>query len=164
MRGRPPRSTGMDTLFPYPTLFRSRRSYRRRGPARGGAPRLPRCRRLRRPVHRQYDGDGADLPWPVAAGSQRHPGDACRQACRGKGLRRVGDAAAAKGGPTPRDLLSAVALHNAARAVSATAGSTNAALHLLAIAHEAGVPFDLEEFEAAATSTPVIADLKPGGR
>src|SRR3546814_7596482 len=69
-----------------------------------------------------------------------------------------------RSGPTPRDLLSAVALHNAARAVSATAGSTNAALHLLAIAHEAGVPFDLEEFEAAATSTPVIADLKPGGR
>src|SRR3546814_20738547 len=37
-------------------------------------------------------------------------------------------------------------------------------MNLLAIAHEAGVPFDLEEFEAAATSTPVIADLKPGGR
>jgi dihydroxy-acid dehydratase len=54
-------------------------------------------------------------------------------------------------------------LRNAARAVSATAGSTNAALHLLAIAHEAGVAFDLEEFEAAA-ATPVIADLKPGGR
>ena len=68
------------------------------------------------------------------------------------------------GGPTPRDLLSPVALRNAARAVSATAGSTNAALHLLAIAHEAGVPFNLEEFEAAAASTPVIADLKPGGR
>jgi dihydroxy-acid dehydratase len=67
------------------------------------------------------------------------------------------------GGPRPRDILSPVALRNAARAVSATAGSTNAALHLLAIAHEAGVPFDLEEFEAAA-STPVIADLKPGGR
>src|SRR3546814_16331340 len=67
-------------------------------------------------------------------------------------------------GPAPRDLLSPVALGNAARAVSATAGSTNAVLHLLAIAHEAGVPFDLEEFEAAATSTPVIADLKPGGR
>ncbi len=68
-----------------------------------------------------------------------------------------------EGGPTPRALLSPAALRNAARAVSATAGSTNAALHLLAIAHEAGVPFDLEEFEAAA-STPVIADLKPGGR
>jgi dihydroxy-acid dehydratase len=67
------------------------------------------------------------------------------------------------GGPGPRDILSPVALRNAARAVSATAGSTNAALHLLAIAHEAGVPFDLEEFEAAAR-TPVIADLKPGGR
>ncbi|HEY0505519.1 MAG TPA: dihydroxy-acid dehydratase [Lysobacter sp.] len=68
-----------------------------------------------------------------------------------------------EGGPGPRDLLSPAALRNAARAVSATAGSTNAALHLLAIAHEAGVAFDLEEFEAAA-HTPVIADLKPGGR
>ncbi|ALN84234.1 dihydroxy-acid dehydratase [Lysobacter capsici] len=67
------------------------------------------------------------------------------------------------GGPTPRTLLTPNALRNAARAVSATAGSTNAALHLLAIAHEAGVAFDLEEFEAAA-HTPVIADLKPGGR
>jgi dihydroxy-acid dehydratase len=68
------------------------------------------------------------------------------------------------GGPGPRALLSPAALRNAARAVSATAGSTNAALHLLAIAHEAGVPFDLEEFEAASARTPVIADLKPGGR
>jgi dihydroxy-acid dehydratase len=68
------------------------------------------------------------------------------------------------GGPTPRQLLSLSALRNAARAVSATAGSTNAALHLLAIAHEAGVRFDLEEFEAASANTPVIADLKPGGR
>lgn len=67
-------------------------------------------------------------------------------------------------GPRPRALLSPGALRNAARAVSATAGSTNAALHLLAIAHEAGVPFDLEEFEAASANTPVIADLKPGGR
>src|SRR3546814_20561664 len=62
------------------------------------------------------------------------------------------------------DWSSDVCSSDLARAVSATAGSTNAALHLLAIAHEAGVPFDLEEFEAAATSTPVIADLKPGGR
>lgn len=68
------------------------------------------------------------------------------------------------GGPTPRQLLTPTALRNAARAVSATAGSTNAALHLLAIAHEAGVKFDLEEFEAASANTPVIADLKPGGR
>lgn len=68
------------------------------------------------------------------------------------------------GAPTPRQLITATSLRNAARAVAATAGSTNAALHLLAIAHEAGVPFDLEEFEAASARTPVIADLKPGGR
>ncbi|MGO4222531.1 dihydroxy-acid dehydratase [Lysobacter sp. TAF61] len=68
------------------------------------------------------------------------------------------------GGPGPRDILSPAALRNAARAVSATAGSTNAALHLLAIAHEAGVAFGLEEFEEASRMTPVIADLKPGGR
>jgi dihydroxy-acid dehydratase len=68
------------------------------------------------------------------------------------------------GGPTPREILTTTALRNAARAVSATAGSTNAVLHLLAIAHEAGVAFDLEEFEAAAACTPVIADLKPAGR
>lgn len=68
-----------------------------------------------------------------------------------------------EGWPGPLAILSPAALRNAARAVSATAGSTNAALHLLAIAHEAGVAFGLEEFEAAAR-TPVIADLKPGGR
>ncbi len=64
----------------------------------------------------------------------------------------------------PRSILTATALRNAARAVAATAGSTNAVLHLLAIAHEAGVPFDLEEFENASKHTPVITDLKPGGR
>ena len=68
-----------------------------------------------------------------------------------------------QGGPLPRQLITLESLRNAAHAVSATAGSTNAAMHLLAIAHEAGVPFDLEEFQAA-SSTPVIADLKPGGR
>jgi dihydroxy-acid dehydratase len=68
------------------------------------------------------------------------------------------------GGPTPRAVLTPAALRNAARAVAATAGSTNAVLHLLAIAHEAGVPFDLEEFERASRTTPVVADLKPGGR
>jgi dihydroxy-acid dehydratase len=67
------------------------------------------------------------------------------------------------GGPRPSALLTPASLRNAARAVSATAGSTNAALHLLAIAHEAGVAFDLEDIDAAAR-TPVIADLKPGGR
>ncbi len=79
-------------------------------------------------------------------------------ACGALVMRRVFD-----GGPTPSRVLTKAAFRNAARAVSATAGSTNAALHLLAIAHEAGVDFDLEDFEEAAR-TPVIADLKPGGR
>ncbi len=83
---------------------------------------------------------------------------AAARACGAMVMQRLRD-----GGPGPREILSPVALRNAACAVSATAGSTNAALHLLAIAHEAGVAFDLEEFEAAAR-TPVIADLKPGGR
>ena len=68
-----------------------------------------------------------------------------------------------RGGPLPRQLLTPASLRNAARAVSATAGSTNCAMHLLAIAHEAGVVFDLEEFQQA-SAIPVIADLKPGGR
>jgi dihydroxy-acid dehydratase len=64
----------------------------------------------------------------------------------------------------PRDLLTPTAFRNAARLVAATAGSTNAVLHLLAIAREAGVALTLEDFEIASRDTPVIADLKPGGR
>jgi len=64
----------------------------------------------------------------------------------------------------PRDVLTPAAFRNAARVVAATAGSTNAVLHLLAIANEAGVALTLEDFEAASVATPVIADLMPGGR
>ncbi|MBX3693349.1 dihydroxy-acid dehydratase [Dokdonella sp.] len=64
----------------------------------------------------------------------------------------------------PRSLLTREAFRNAARMAAATAGSTNAVLHLLAIAHEAGVELELEDFEAASVATPVIADLMPGGR
>jgi len=65
---------------------------------------------------------------------------------------------------TPRELITVTAMRNAARMVAATAGSTNAVLHLLAIAREAGVPWTLEDFEPASRDTPVIADLLPGGR
>ncbi len=68
-----------------------------------------------------------------------------------------------KNGPLPREILTPAAFRNAARLVAATAGSTNGVLHLLAIAHEAGVALDLEDFETASRATPVIADLKPGG-
>ena len=64
----------------------------------------------------------------------------------------------------PRDVLTRESFINAARLVAATAGSTNAVLHLLAIAHDAGIALDLEDFDQAARDTPVIADLKPGGR
>ena len=67
-------------------------------------------------------------------------------------------------GQSARTLITSVALGNAAAAVAATAGSTNAILHLLAIAHEAGVHFPLDRFDALAARTPVIADLKPAGR
>ena len=64
----------------------------------------------------------------------------------------------------PSALITPTSLRNAAAAVCATAGSTNAVLHLLAIAAEAGVAFELNEWDAIAANTPVIADLKPGGR
>jgi dihydroxy-acid dehydratase len=64
----------------------------------------------------------------------------------------------------PRDIVTRKSLENAARVVAATGGSTNAGLHLPAIAHEAGIEFDLEEVGRIFRETPYIADLKPGGR
>lgn len=64
----------------------------------------------------------------------------------------------------PRDIVTIEALENAATVVSATGGSTNAALHLPAIAHEAGIKFDLFDVARIFEKTPYIADLKPGGK
>jgi dihydroxy-acid dehydratase len=64
----------------------------------------------------------------------------------------------------PRDIVTRKALENAAMVVAASGGSTNAGLHLPAIAHEAGIPFDLHDVCAIFKRTPYIADLKPGGR
>ena len=64
----------------------------------------------------------------------------------------------------PRDIVSRDALFNAAAIVGATGGSTNAALHLPAIAHEAGIRFDLHDVAEIMRATPHIADLKPGGK
>ncbi len=72
--------------------------------------------------------------------------------------------AALEAGLTPDRIITTESLRNAATAVCATAGSTNAVLHLLAIAEEAGVRFEIDEFDAISRRTPVIADLKPGGR
>ncbi|GAA4214276.1 dihydroxy-acid dehydratase [Sphingomonas endophytica] len=64
----------------------------------------------------------------------------------------------------PRDICTRSAFINAARVVAATGGSTNAALHLPAMASEAGIDFDLFDVAEAFKSTPYIADLKPGGK
>ena len=67
-------------------------------------------------------------------------------------------------GVRPRDIVTRKALENAARVVAATGGSTNAGLHLPAIAHEAGIEFDLMAVAEAFRSTPYLVDLKPGGK
>jgi len=67
-------------------------------------------------------------------------------------------------GIRPRQIVTRRALENAAMVVAASGGSTNAGLHLPAIAHEAGIDFDLHEVCAIFRRTPYIADLKPGGR
>jgi dihydroxy-acid dehydratase len=67
-------------------------------------------------------------------------------------------------GPKPRDIVTFEALENACAIVAATGGSTNAPLHIPAIAHEAGVRFTMDDVARVLERTPLIADLKPGGR
>jgi len=69
-----------------------------------------------------------------------------------------------RSGTSARSFLTIDSIRNAATAVTATAGSTNAVLHLIAIAREAGLEFPLDEFDSISRATPVIGDLKPGGR
>src|SRR5450631_1785318 len=69
-----------------------------------------------------------------------------------------------KAGIRPRDIVTKKALENAAAVVSASGGSTNAALHLPAIAHECGIKFDLFDVAEVFKRTPYVADLKPSGR
>src|SRR5207237_10280508 len=64
----------------------------------------------------------------------------------------------------PSQVLTRTAFENAIAAVAGTGGSTNGVLHLLAIAREAGVPLELDDFDAIAERTPIVADLKPFGR
>src|SRR5882757_1231757 len=65
------------------------------------------------------------------------------------------------GSPLPRDLISRKSLENACAVVGATGGSTNAALHIPAIAHEAGIAFDIDDVGRVFERTPLIADLRP---
>ena len=64
----------------------------------------------------------------------------------------------------PSKILTRAAFENAITAVATTAGSTNAVLHLMALAKEANVPLTLEDFDVISARTPTLGDLKPGGR
>jgi len=66
-------------------------------------------------------------------------------------------------GIRPSHVLTPAAFDNAIAAATGTGGSTNSVLHLLAIAHEAGVPLEIEAFDRISDKTPILADLKPGG-
>jgi dihydroxy-acid dehydratase len=79
--------------------------------------------------------------------------------------RRTGAAVvqALAAGLRPRQIMTRAAFRNAATLVMATAGSTNAVLHLLAIAHEAGVALTLDDFDEVSRRTPVIASMRPSG-
>ncbi|HZT72687.1 MAG TPA: dihydroxy-acid dehydratase [Terriglobales bacterium] len=80
--------------------------------------------------------------------------------------RRAGELAMAalRANLRPADILTRAAFENAIAAVAASGGSTNAVLHLLALAREAGVELTLEDFHAVSARTPLLADLKPAGR
>ena len=67
-------------------------------------------------------------------------------------------------GQRPRDIITKPGLENAIAAVATSGGSTNAVLHLLAIANEAEVELDIEDFDRISSQTPMLCDLKPGGR
>ena len=65
---------------------------------------------------------------------------------------------------TPAKIITKTAIENAIAGVAATGGSTNAVLHLLAIAREAGISLSIDDFDRISSQTPILADLKPGGR
>jgi dihydroxy-acid dehydratase len=69
-----------------------------------------------------------------------------------------------EGGPLPRDLVTRKSIENACAAVAASGGSTNAGLHLPAIAHEAGIRFNMDDVAEVFQRTPLIASLQPGGK
>jgi dihydroxy-acid dehydratase len=80
--------------------------------------------------------------------------------------RRAGERVMAlvRAGLRPRDIITRASIENAIASVATTGGSTNAVLHLLAIAQEAGVELALADFDRISARTPLIADLKPSGR
>ncbi|MEW5981853.1 MAG: dihydroxy-acid dehydratase [Acidobacteriota bacterium] len=142
-----------------------------------------------RAAGRMTDGDLMELenhacPGPGACGGQ-FTANTMATACEFLGIAPMGSAAIPamaagkdpaarragrlvmdllRGGVLPRHILTRAAIENAVAGVVATGGSTNAVLHLLAIAREAGVPLHIDDFNPISDRVPLLADLKPGGR
>ena len=123
----------------------------------------PGAGRLRRPVHRQHHGHGDGTHRPLAHGYGRgSAGGHAQEAMSRRCGEVVMDAVRRK--LRARDICTRAAFENAIAGVAATGGSTNAVLHLLAMAREAGVPLTIDDFDAVCARTPIFVDLKPAGR
>ena len=141
-----------------------RRTRHRRGAARRRAHRDPRPGQLRRHVHREHDGvgdRGARVCRCLTARRRKPSSDEKRDDCRRAGAAVV---ELIKAGITPRDILTKKAFENAITVTIALGGSTNAVLHLLAIAHAARVRLGLQDFTRIGKRVPVLADVRPSGR
>src|SRR6516162_5951086 len=125
--------------------------------------RLPVGRLVWRPLHRQHDGLRVRSDRPRTARLGRGTGALrfARCLCRGFGSAVM---ELLRQNIRPRDIVTRKAIENAAVVVAAAGGSTNGGLHIPAIAHEAGIEFDLHAFGEICKRTPYIGDLKPGGR
>ena len=125
--------------------------------------REPRRRGLRRSVHRQHDGlrvrgDGhlADGLGDGAGDGRRKGRDRPRRPGGSRSRRSADDL-------RPSKVITRDSLENAIACVCASGGSTNGVLHLLAVAREAGIELEIDDFEHISRRTPLLADLKPGG-
>ena len=127
------------------------------------AARVSRRRVVRRHVHREHDGlgdrgAGAEPAQQFGAG---RVSPEKRDDCARAGAAVV---TLLERGIRPRDILTRKAFENAITVVIALGGSTNAVLHLLAMAHAAGVQLTIDDFTRIGKRVPVLADLKPSGR
>ena len=153
----------------HPQRVRGRRRIQRGTHQQGRAARsraalLPRRRLLRRNVHREHHvlrhrGHGHEPAVLLDHGRRR----------RGESRKRRRIRARAGSPPSrtqllPRQIMTRKAFENAIAVVMAIGGSTNAVLHLLAIAHAANVPLSLDDFETIRQRVPVLCDLKPSGK
>src|SRR5208337_140421 len=125
--------------------------------------RLPWRGGLRRAVHRQHHGPGLRIPGNRSHGASSIP-------ATDKGKAKAGELAGKlamdllRKDLTPLKIITKTAIENAIAGVAATGGSTNSVLHLLAIAREAGISLSIDDFDRISSRTPILADLKPGGR